>query len=343
MKLSKEIITGVITLAAVALLIAGVNFLKGNSFFGGDKEYYAYFPSSGGVTPATSVYVNGVDVGKVMSIEYLPNAKDSTKRVKITFNISTENLQIVKGSTVEAGGIDLLTKGLIVHMNSDYSAGYFNPGSTLPGFVSVDMMSQVQAYADPITKKLQGALVSIDNMVQGVSAFWDTTATSELEASMREIKIAIRKFGNAADQIEGLLTDERIRLARIMNNVEEITVNLRKSNDTVKAIIGNVKQITDDLVTADFKETIAQATQTIKHVNKILDEAAAGNGTLGKLLTDDKLYYDIIESNQALQGLVKDLQAHPERYIHFSVFGAKTKGVPLTVDEEEKLKELLKK
>jgi phospholipid/cholesterol/gamma-HCH transport system substrate-binding protein len=160
---------------------------------------------------------------------------------------------------------------------------------------------------------------------------------------MREIKIAIRKFGNAADQIEGLLTDERIRLARIMNNVEEITMNLRKSNDTVKAIIGNVKQITDDLVTADFKETIAQATQTIKHVNKILDEAAAGNGTLGKLLTDDKLYNDIIESNQALQGLVKDLQAHPERYIHFSVFGAKTKGVPLTVDEEEKLKELLKK
>lgn len=343
MKLSKEIITGVITLAAVALLIAGVNFLKGNSFFGGDKEYYAYFQTSGGVTPSTSVYVNGVDVGKVMAIKYLPNATDSTKRVKFTFNISTENLKLVKGSTVEAGGIDLLTKGLIIHMNPDYSAGYFEPGSTLQGKVSVDMMTQVQAYADPITKKLQGALVSIDNMVQGVSAFWDTTATSELEASMKEIKLAIRKFGNAADQIEGLLTDERIRLSRIMNNVEEITLNLRKSNDTVKAIIGNVKLITDDLVTANFKETISQATQTIKHVNKILDEAAAGNGTLGKLLTDDKLYYDIIESNQALQNLVKDLTAHPERYIHFSLFGAKSKGIKMTADQEEKLKKLLER
>ena len=173
----------------------------------------------------------------------------------------------------------------------------------------------------------------IEQLVQEQNSF-----KKEIEKSKEDYEKII---DNAADQIEGLLTDERIRLSRIMNNVEEITLNLRKSNDTVKAIIGNVKQITDDLVTADFKETIAQATQTIKHVNKILDEAASGNGTLGKLLTDDKLYFDIIESNKALQDLVNDLKAHPERYIHFSVFGAKTKGVPLTVDQEDKLMKIL--
>jgi phospholipid/cholesterol/gamma-HCH transport system substrate-binding protein len=42
-----------------------------------------------------------------------------------------------------------------------------------------------------------------------------------------------------------------------------------------------------------------------------------------------------------LQNLVNDLTVHPERYIHFSVFGAKTKGVPITIDEEKKLKRLL--
>jgi len=342
LKISREIITGIITIAAITLLVLGVNFLKGNSFFGGDQVYYAYFPSSGGVTPATSVYVNGVDVGKVLDIEYLPNSKDSLKKVKITFNISTENLKLPIGSTVEAGGIDLLAKGLTIHINDDMSKGYHKFGSTLPGIVSVDMTSQVKAYADPLNKKLQGALLSIDNMVKGVSAFWDTTATSQIESSMKEIKVAIRKFGNAADQIEGLLADERLRLARIMNNVEEITLNLRRSNDTVKAIIGDVKAITNDLVTADFTGTIEQAKNTLANVNKILEDANNGEGTLGKLVKDDSLYYEIIESNDALQALVNDLTAHPERYIHFSVFGAKTKGVPLTTEEEKKLKAILK-
>jgi phospholipid/cholesterol/gamma-HCH transport system substrate-binding protein len=38
---------------------------------------------------------------------------------------------------------------------------------------------------------------------------------------------------------------------------------------------------------------------------------------------------------------VNDLQLHPERYIHFSVLGAKTKGVPLTAIEEKKLRQLI--
>ena len=341
MKISKELITGIITLAAIALLVMGVNFLKGNSFFGGDKEFYAYFPTSGGVTPSTSVFVNGVDVGKVMSIDYLPGARDTMKRVKITFNISNDNLKLVKGSRVEAGGIDLLSKGLIVHMNEDYSAGYYKPGAVLEGFVSSDFTTQLKQYADPLTQKIEGGLVSITNMVDGVSAFWDTTASSELESSMRELRVSIRKIGNAVDQIEGLLIDERIRLSRIMANVEAITVNLKKSNDTVKAIVGNVKRITDDLVTADFKGTIESAKNTLTTINQVLDQAVNGDGTLGKLVSDDSLYIELIETNQELQNLVEDLQKHPERYIHFSVLGAKSKRQFTEAEEKEIRKEVL--
>ncbi|MDG1742236.1 MAG: MlaD family protein [Crocinitomicaceae bacterium] len=339
MKISREIITGIITIAAIGFLVAGVNFLKGNSFFGGDQIYYSYFPSSGGVTPATSVYINGVDVGKVLEVENLPNSKDSLKAVKITFNISDETLKLAKGTEIEAGGIDFFAKGLTIHMGE--GPEFFASGSTIDGFVSVDMTTQVQNYADPINQKLQKALLSIDGMVNGISAFWDTTASSELESSMKEVRKAIRKFGKAADQIEGLLVDERIRLSRIMGNVEAITLNLKKSNDSVKAIVGNVKRVTDDLVTADFTGTIENAKYTLEKFNTILDAASAGDGTLGKLINDDRLYIELLESSNSLQNLVNDLTVHPERYIHFSVFGVKTKGVPITVDEEKKLKRLL--
>ena len=126
-----------------------------------------------------------------------------------------------------------------------------------------------------------------------------------------------------------------------MSNVEGITANLKKSNDQVTAIIGNTKKVTDDLVTADFKSVINNASSTLKNLNSVLDQAQKGEGTLGKLIGDEKLYNELVNTNKELQNLVNDLQLHPERYIHFSVLGAKTKGVPLTTSEEKKLRQLL--
>lgn len=340
MKISKEIKTGIISIIAIALLVAGVNFLKGNSFFGGDDVYYVYFPNSGGVTGATSVMVNGVVVGKVLNVE-LTQEKDSLKKVKMTFNIQQSELKISKGSTIEAGALDLFTKGLIIKVDPDLTKGYYVPGDHIQGVVSVDITSQVKAYADPLVQKVQTALSSIDNMVNSLSAFWDTTATSELKGSMKELQSAIHKLGNVASEVEGLVVEEKVKLSRILSNVEGITGNIQKSNEEITAIIGNFKSLSDDLVTADFKGTIADAQRTLQKFNTLLDGANNGEGTLGKLLSDDQLYNELNATNVRLQNLVEDIQIHPERYIHFSVFGAKTKGVPLSPKEERQLKEML--
>jgi phospholipid/cholesterol/gamma-HCH transport system substrate-binding protein len=340
LKISKEIKTGVIAIVAIGLLVAGVNFLKGNSFFGGDEVYYAYFPNSGGVAVAGSVMVNGVPVGKITDIE-LTNSKDSLKKVLVTFNIQESNFKIPKGSTIEAGSIDLFSKGLLLTISTDITKGFYKPGDYIQGRVTVDITTQVKAYADPLVQKVQTALGSVDKMVNSLSAFWDTTATSEIKGSMKELKIAIQKLGNVAGEVESLVGEEKVKFGRIMSNVEGITANLKKSNEQVTAIIGNTKKVTDDLVTSDFKSVISNASSTLKNLNSVLDQAQKGEGTLGKLIGDEKLYNELVNTNKELQNLVNDLQLHPERYIHFSVLGAKTKGVPLTTSEEKKLRQLL--
>lgn len=340
MKISKEIKTGIIAIAAIGLLVAGVNFLKGNSFLGGDDIYYAYFPNTAGVTPATSVVVNGVVVGKVLDVK-LTGSKDLNKQVIMTFNIQDDNFKIPKGSDVKAGGIDLLTKGIIVYASQDISKGYYKPGDKIQGIVSVDILGEVKAYADPLVAKVQTALGSLDKFINQVSSFWDTTATSELNGSMKELQIAIRKLGNVAAEVEDLVASEKIKLSRIFSNVESITGNLEKSNAQITAILGNAKQLSDDLVSADFKGTIAEAKTTLTKFNQLLENANNGEGTLGKLLSDDELYNQLNKTNERLQNLVEDFEVHPERYIHFSVFGAKTKGVPLSPSEERELKQLL--
>jgi len=340
LKFTKEIKTAVLALLAITLLISGVNFLKGNSFFGGDKVYFAYFPNSGGIAPASSIVLNGVGIGKVLSVENVLSGP-LNRRVKIKFNIQNDDIKIPNGSTIEIGSIDLFNKGLILIINPDISNGYLAHGQSIQGTVAIDMFSQVKAYADPVTARLQRMMEKVDKLVVSFSSFWDTTATTSIQTSMIELKLAITRFGNVALQAEGLIVDEKIKLSNIMSNVESISSNIRKSNDEIGSIIGNAKRITDDMVTADFKAVIGEAHQTVKKLNVILEEANTGTGTLGKLLKDDALFNELVKSNKDLQNLVIDLQAHPERYIHFSLIGRKPDSKPLTKDDEKKLHQLL--
>ncbi len=340
MKFSKEIKAALIAILAILILIAGINFLKGNSFFGGDHVFTAYFPNSGQLMVSSNVTLDGVEIGKVLSIKSNPKG-DSLHKVKMTFNIHNPDIQLPKGTIVEIGSLDFFTKALVIQLPSSGDGTFYKSGATIPGRVSVDVVSQVKAYADPISQKLQTMMLSVDKMVSSLSTFWDTTATSELEGSLKQVKLTIKKLGNVADELQGFVAAERAQFSKIMAHVEAITLNLRKSNDQITDIIGNTRKITDDLVTADFKGTILEAQTTLKKVNMILSEVESGHGTLSKLIHDDKLYTELVATNDELQSLVKDLEAHPERYVHLSVFGGKTKGMQLTKTNEDKLLKIL--
>ena len=102
MRFIKELKVGSIAISGIILLVLGVNFLKGNSFFGGDLEYYSYFENSGQLTVASNVTLNGVVVGKVKKIAYTPNINPK-KRVKVTFTINNSDVVLPKGTIIEIG------------------------------------------------------------------------------------------------------------------------------------------------------------------------------------------------------------------------------------------------
>ncbi len=324
MKYTKEIKIGLIAIFAITLIVVGVNFLKGSSFFGGDSVYYGYFNESGGLMPASSVAVNGVSVGKVTAIEFLPFEKPQ-RRVRVTFNIQNHDIKLPKGVKIEIGALDLFNKAIILQFPEVISNSYLPNHSKIQGEVAKDMMQQMQAYADPITKKLTKLMNSVDRVVGSFAEFWDTTATSEIHGSLIEIRTAVKRFGGLTTSVEDLVADERVKLGSIMLNVLNITDNLNKNNKEISNIIGNTKKITDDMVSADFKGTISDAHRVINTLNKTLEEAERGNGNLSKLLKDEALYNDLVKSNIKLQELLSDVKENPKRYVHFSLFGKKDK------------------
>ncbi len=340
MKISKEIKTGVIAIVSIVLLVTGINFLKGNSFFGGDKVYYAYFSNSGGLEAASSVVLNGVPVGKILKVESNLGATEE-KQVKVTFNITNHNLKIPKDSKIEIGPVDLFSKGILLELGQDLTQGYYKEGDEIIGSVAVDLFTQVKAYADPVTTRLQAMVEKLDNLAKSFSSFWDETATNELQGSMQELKETIHRFGSVAKNVEALIEDEKIKLTQIFTNVESITHNLKLSNDKITQVLGNTAKLTDDFVKADFKKVITDANDVLVKFNTTLENVNKGEGTLGKLAQDEALFNELVNTNKELQSLILDLQVHPERYVHLSLIGRKVKGVPIPTEQEDKLRKLL--
>jgi len=342
LKVSKEFKIGLAVILSTTLLIFGVNYLKGNSFFGGDEIYYAYFPTSGTLTPSSSVTLNGVEIGKVLTVDLVNpnNYTDPNKRVLIKFSVFTDGLFLAKGSGIKiVPGV--LSTGVQLQQNFIAEMGYHEVGDTLEGTVSQEITEQIETQLLPVKRKLEDLMTSIDNIVNSITVFWDTSAAHTLDQGLNEVKIAISRFGRVAYNIDNMILEEKAKLGRIFDNVENITYNFKETNLEIQKAVGNVVGLTDSLMTIDFKSAISEATVTLKKLNGILEETADGNGTLGKLLKDEQLYDELNTTNQRLQNLVDDIKVHPERYIHFSVFGSKSKGVPITKDEEKKLKKML--
>lgn len=341
MKITKEIKLGIIAICAIVLIITGVNFLKGSSFLGGDDIYYGYFPSSGGIMPASSVAVNGVGVGKVLSIEYVPS-ETIERKVKVTFNIQNKDIKIPKGSDIQIGSLDLFNKAVILSFSDDISKGYYPAKSKFTGTVALDMTQQVQAMADPVSKKLQRLMGNIDHMVNSISVLFDENkGTNDIRSSLSEAKLAIKRFGDLSLEMNELVREEKIKLSDILQNVANITKNLDKSNKEISSILGNANSFTDDLVKSNFKEVIAEAHKTISSINKALEETDNNRGNLSKFLKDETLYNELVNSNKKIQVILDDLHEHPEKYIKLSVFSRKPKGLQITKKEEEKLRKIL--
>ena len=64
---------------------------------------------------------------------------------------------------------------------------------------------------------------------------------------------------------------------------------------------------------------------TLANVKSITDKLEQKDNTVGLLLNDPTLYNNLTETTANAANLLEDLQRHPKRYVHFSIFGKKDK------------------
>jgi phospholipid/cholesterol/gamma-HCH transport system substrate-binding protein len=133
----------------------------------------------------------------------------------------------------------------------------------------------------------------------------------------------LRTLENTAENLDGLVEENRIIFTKVMSNVDDLALNLSNNNNKITNIISNFSDLSDSLVKVDIATTMAKADRAMEEINVMTKRVNNGEGTLGKLMVNDSLYDGLVESNIEIQELLDDLQLNPWKYVRVSLFGRK--------------------
>lgn len=306
----------------LGVAVWGYNWLKGNNIFVKSRHYYAVYTNVGGLSASSPVIVNGFQVGSVSNIELM---KDHPGLVLVTFKITDSDFKFPRDSEAKLSSPSLLGGKIIEIMVGDSSV-YAKPGDTLFTQYEMDLQGQVNEMIAPLKVKVGSILSAIDSILVPIQTILNDETARKLAEGLGRIPAIIANLERITYKVDTLISSEKNKLSRIFSNVESISENLKNNNDKISSILDNVDEITDSLAKSNFKKAIANATDILEKVDNIVTKIDNGEGTLGALINDDKLYLQIDSAARNLNFLVDDIGQNPERYLHFSLIHINKKG-----------------
>lgn len=294
--LSKEVRIGIAGVAALCILVYGINYLKGIHLFKPTSYFYVKFNNVNGLTKSTPVFADGYSVGIVRDLIY-----DYTTPGRVVAEIDVDpELRIPAGSTAE------LTTDMLGGMKMSLLLAN-NPrqrceiGDTLQGTLNTGMMGQV----GDMVPQLERMLPKLDSILCSINTL---LADPALTATLHHVEGLTANLNATSQQLNRMMSQEMPALTGKLNRIGD-----------------NMVTITDNLKSIDYAAAMSKVDDTLANVKRLTDQLNSKDNTIGLLLNDPALYNNLSATTANAASLLQDLQAHPKRYVHFSLFGKKDK------------------
>lgn len=312
----KELKIGLIATFLIALLVWGVNFLKGKNIFSQTNHYYAIYDGIGGLEKASPIYLNGLDVGIIESIKLYG---DNNRDIIVYFSIR-KDIKIPKASEVVIFSSDFLgTKA--IRLDFTNKKQYYQSGDTLPSSIEVDLTEQIYSEIKPIKEKSERMIETIDSL----TVMLKNATQNNISKSLTNLKDITENLKKSSSTLDNLLTSEKDNLKSVITNTKDISENLKNNNENISNTLSNMSSITDSLRQANLQKTLNKLENTLTKTDSILYRINRGEGSLGLLVNNDSLYNNLNTTSRDLDLLINDLKENPGRYINISIFGGKKK------------------
>ena len=287
---------------------AGVYIYKSADFFEGEtKTYYALADDAMGLLRDSDVLVSGVVVGKLDKIG-LENGK-----AKFTLKIS-KDVPLYENAKLEKVMESMLGTNVLVLAPGDSSAPLLNENDYIKNVKTDSGMSAAMSKVSEIMEKTDALMEKVmerenqEKLNKIIDMLVRTTenTTQNVEGSMKMLSSVLRDMSDVMQKVNAKSDSEMEKLSKILENTLKVTDRIaeisdgkdEKLNQTLDDLRSSLKLIADEL--AASRGAMQDVRDITSNVNQITEKVANGEGTVGKLLNDEKLYNDIVKVSDKL-------------------------------------------
>ncbi len=289
---------------------------------------WALLPDANGLYKKSKVMIAGVIVGEIVSIKL----QGTYARIDLKIR---EDVKLYRDASIAKVNLGLLGDKALVLDPGDPKTGFIGDGGQIKNIKKVGL----SAVIDKAVPKIGEAIPHLVRLSKTLGDLAD--GPSQIgRGSVREIAESLRVLAKALSQSvqnnrhrfdKIIRAVERVALAaaktsqltsqqivKILRDVREITKNIKKLStreEILAETLANLQQITSDLKdlirevapasSKHLRKSLASLDKTLDNIRSISEKIEKGQGTIGKLINDDKVITKVENTLADINKLVR--------------------------------------
>lgn len=292
---------GALVVAALVAAFVVWRLVDERSGAGGGYRVCAYFDNAHGLIAKSRVTVAGIPVG------YIDAIRLEGARARVDMHIE-DRVTLHRDASVARRSASLLGEYLLAINPGGPDAPPLEDGECIATVVETADTADIMADVGAIAKSLRAVADQVER----------TFGTDE---GGRQMQSALQNLSEALEAVNRTIQANEAAVTATLHNIEDITANAGPQLD---GILGNIETITRDLRqiiehnrdgldegVGEVGPTIAsinRAAQELEHVlqdvGEITERTAAGEGTVGRLTSDEHLINEVEEVAEGVNNLI---------------------------------------
>jgi phospholipid/cholesterol/gamma-HCH transport system substrate-binding protein len=282
-----ELRVGVTLTIAGIILVIGMLWLAGFKF--NDEQYHLsfVFPEVAGLGQGDKVTVAGLDAGEVLGLELLPDG-----RVAVDVAVDPY-IRIPEDSRISVASYGLIGSK-VVQIRPGESDEMLEPGATAVGIYDKGLGDVVSEMGEALTE-IRSVLKSADELL----------SDEEGRALVRQ---SLENANEATESLKLAVEDLRLASADLREFVEEKRDPAGSTIDSLQVASAGLVRVANELQTVSTS------------LDSIVTRVERGEGTFGKLVTDEAAHDEFLAAVREVRDLVSEIKRNPKSFVKFSLF-----------------------
>jgi len=310
--IKKEIKIGLVTIFALIILGWGFNFLKGHNILGGGVNYYGVYSNVSGMNEACPIFYRGLKIGSVRNIDLHPTQHD---KLLVNFVI-VKDISLPVNSVARIYSLDLMgTKG--VEIVAGDSKELLMPNDTIKTYVVGDFKDQLSIEVLPLKEKMEKVMVNFDSLLININELFTGENKKNISESIRKLNMTMTYTTKMSESLAKSFS-EGGEYHTIMKYTDSIVMALNRQTPYLDTTFQNLSTFSQQLNKVDIETTLQQLNSSLKQATGLFEGLNDGDGSMGMLLNDKELYYNLVDASANLNRLLMDVRHQPKKYVRFS-------------------------